>query len=132
MAGTQGRSRGRGGHRPVWGPRSEDLADRGTTVDAVLQRGARERPGPAAGDPLAGDGSRRCTVLDALRLIQDDDVPEPAEGAGGVRGQIGAHRLVAGEVDVSRAAPLPGPIGGGAADRCTPELRRPFSEPPAP
>ncbi len=132
MAGTQGRSRGKAGHRPVCGPRSEELADRGKIVDAVLQRGARERPGPAAGDPLAGDGSRRCTVLDALRLVQDDDVPEPAEGAGGVRGQIGAHRLVAGEVDVSRAAPLPGPIGGGAADRRNLELGGPFSKHPAP
>src|SRR5205807_1549450 len=99
VPGTQGRAGGEAGYRPVRAPRSEELADRGQVVDVVLQRGAREGPGPAAGDPLAGDGRRRCTVLDALRLVQDDDVPEPAQRAGGVRGQVSAHRLVTREVD---------------------------------
>src|SRR5207245_3612101 len=68
MPGTQERAGREAGYGPVGSPRSEEFADRGQIVDVGLQRGARERPDPAAGKPLAGDGRRRSPGLDAFRL----------------------------------------------------------------
>ena len=113
--------------------RRDELQEGGQLVEAVLQRRAGERPRAAAAEQLALAADFRFAVLDPLRLVEDHQVPQPPAGRR-VRAitAVFAERLITGQVDVGRRAPLPGALFRRAAHGGETQLRRPVPQRLAP
>ena len=112
--------------------RVEEADQRIQFVDAVFQRRAGEHPGVAAAQAFDGEGGLRVPVLDALRLVEDDDLGlQPFVDLQ----RVGQHRVVGDHREKRRGRPLVRrqTLGAAAFERLqgqageTPDLFLPFA-----